>query len=214
MDIVAVIEMHLSYNDQLDFTDYLWFGKNRHSQHVNAGVGSGGVGFMINRALLSDFDIHVIDDTVDDMIWIKVQSKIIVSLCFCLCACYLPPVNSSRPVCADSFFEDLLEKVYLYQGQGTVIISGDFNSRLGNYVDYIEGVDDLPPRTVLDHTCNGYGSLFADFLVRSNLCVFNGRSGLDDFTCVSPRGASVVDYCVIPQESIAQPWNFIVKRAR
>ena len=65
---------------------------------------------------------------------------------------------------------------------------------------------------MLDHTYNGYGSLLADFLVHTNLCELNGRSGLDDFTCVSPKGASLEDYCVIP--SIAQPWNFMVKRAR
>ena len=42
------------------------------------------------------------------------------------------------------------------------------------------------------------------------MCVLNGRSDNDDFTC----GASVVDYCIIPQEQMLLQWNFSVTRAR
>ena len=79
---------------------------------------------------------------------------------------------------------------------------------------FIEGVDDIPPRNILDHNSNGHGTLFGDFLLRSNMCVLNGRSDNDDFTCVSTKGASVVDYCIIPQEAMLLQWNFSVTRAR
>ena len=55
--------------------------------------------------------------------------------------------------------------------------------------------------------------LLADFLIRSNMCVLNGRSTTctnDDYTCVSTRGSSEVDYCIILQDSASQPWNFRV----
>ena len=42
---------------------------------------------------------------------------------------------------------------------GQYYICGDFNSRLkvGDMVDYIEGVDKVPPRDVLDFSKNAHG---------------------------------------------------------
>ena len=44
-------------------------------------------------------------------------------------------------MCADDFYEKLLNSVYLYQSEGTVVICGDLNSRIGIRSDYIDGVD-------------------------------------------------------------------------
>ena len=154
---------------------------------MNARTSSGGVGFLVRTSLLSDLEVSVIGETVDDVIWIKMKYRTVLNICFCICVCYLPPANSSRPVCASLFYDKLLKKVYLYHTYGTVVICGDLNSRLGlDYsLDYIEGIDDIPSRNVLDHHSNGYGTLLADFLVRSNMCVLNGRSTDDDYTCLS-----------------------------
>ena len=64
--------------------------------------------------------------------------------------CYLPPEGPFRYVNVDEFFDTLLTKIYQYQGMGQYYICGDFNSRLGDLVDYIEGVDEVPPRDILD----------------------------------------------------------------
>ena len=48
---------------------------------------------------------------------------------------------------------------------GRVVICGDMNSRLGHFEDFIEGVDDIPPRNILDYNSNGHGTLFGDFLI-------------------------------------------------
>jgi hypothetical protein len=68
-----------------------------------------------------------------------------------------------------------------------------FNSRCGHCNDYIEGVDDIVP-IVIDNTENLKGDLFIEFLRDINFAMLNGRIGVNDFTCISPRGRSVVDY--------------------
>ncbi|CAC5398782.1 unnamed protein product [Mytilus coruscus] len=150
------------------------------------------------------------DCSKEDILWIKLQEKG-STLCFCLCVCYLPPEGSSRWCDPETFFADLLYQVYKYQNEGTVCISGDFNSRIGYNTDFIEGVDRIPSREVIDKTENHYGDLFVDFLVDSNFCVLNDRIGNENnYTCVSKKGKSVVDYVVVPHESIPSVSDFKV----
>ena len=183
-------------------------------QHINARNGSGGVGFLIRSTLFNQFSITVLDNTVEDMLWIKLVDRHNKSSNYCLCVCYLPPVNSSRSVCADKYFEDLLQRVYLYQNQGEIVICGDLNCRIGDKNDFVVGVDDIPIRNTVDYFENSNGTIFLDFLHRSNMCVLNGRGSTNDFTCVSQRGASVVDYCLVSHGSLGNGWNFNIHRAR
>ena len=69
-------------------------------------------------------------------------------------------------------------------------------------------------RTVLDFTRNAYSDLFIDFLINVNCCIVIGRNSVqDDYTYVSTRGLSVVDYCLVPYENLNDVTNFAVKRA-
>ena len=74
---------------------------------------------------------------------------------------------------------------------------------MGCESDYIEGVDDVKPREVIDETLNSYGDHLLDFLINCNMCVLNGRLGDQDFTHVSKRGRSVVDYVCVPHEQFS-----------
>ena len=56
-----------------------------------------------------------------------------------VCICYLPTVNSSRPVDCDEYFIELMKKVYEYQKDGEIIICGDFNARCADECNYIGG---------------------------------------------------------------------------
>jgi c-di-GMP-related signal transduction protein len=96
-------------------------------------------------------------------------------------------------------FDNLLQQVYCNQNKGYTIILGDFNSRCGHFNDYIEGVDDIVP-IVIDNTENLKGDLFIEFLRDINFAMLNGRIGVNDFTYISPRGRSVVDYICVPYE--------------
>ena len=42
-------------------------------------------------------------------------------------------------------------------------------------MDYIDILDDIPIRTVLDETQNDHGICFANFLLQTKMCVLNGR---------------------------------------
>ena len=46
---------------------------------------------------------------------------------------------------------------------GPICMFGDFNSRCGNLIDFIEGVDELIEREVIDFTVNKYGHILIDF---------------------------------------------------
>ncbi len=79
-----------------------------------------------------------------------------------------------------------MTQIYMYQGAGQYFICG--------LPDYIEGIDDVPSRNVVDHGVNRYGDLFLDFLTDVNCCVLNGRNyQMNDLTS---SNATVVDYCV------------------
>ena len=81
---------------------------------------------------------------------------------------------------------------------------GDFNSRVGEATEFIEGVDDVTPRNVIDYTSNVNGDLLIEFSsIDCGMCLVNGRVGNGDFTHVSHRGKSVVDYVCVPYEQLA-----------
>ena len=62
------------------------------------------------------------------------------------------------------FFDNLLQQVYCNENKGYTIILGDFNSQFGPNNDYMEGVDDIVPRSVINYTENLNGDLFIEFL--------------------------------------------------
>ena len=90
------------------------------------------------------------------------------------------------------------------------MLLGDFNARIGESEDSIAGVDNLPPREVIDFQKNSYCDMFADFLIRTNFCILNGRGSLkNDLTYVSSNGgSSVIDYCLKPYKDLAFYENF------
>lgn len=124
--------------------------------------------------------------------------------------CYLPPEDTSRRTDGSEFFENLLAQVYEYQNSGLVLIGGDFNARCGELSEYIEGVDSVADRDVIDLTENSYDELLNDFMVSANMCMLNGRLGVNNFTSVSKKERAVADYCITPYEQINMYKDFRV----
>ena len=193
----------------ISFSDYKWFGHNRTNLHSNARRGSGGVGCFVKRSLLDRFEVSMVDRSIEDIMWLKIKClRSDESVLFCIC--YLPPENSSRKVDAEHFYTNLMHQVYQYQNIGKIVICGDLNSRIGTESDFIEGVDNVSIRQVSDTTANKYVDFLLDFLIDCNLCIVNGRKGRNDFTHVSHRGCSVVDYVIVPHEQLLLSTNFSV----
>ena len=89
----------------------------------------------------------------------------------------------------------------MYQNQGQYIICGDFNARCGNEPDYIDGVDEIIERAIVDYKKNHYGDLLIDFLINCNCVMVNGRcAGNNDYTSMSVNGTAVVDYTIVSHD--------------
>ncbi len=61
--------------------------------------------------------------------------------------------------------------------------------------DYIQNIDNIPLRKVIDHTSYKHVEEFIDFLLERKMCILNGRicPENDNFTCIRTNGSSVVD---------------------
>ena len=159
IDLLTVAETHLIGNNELRVAGYTWVWQNRTNIHINAKNVSGGVGLLIINTFASSYNIQVLDKSREGIFWMNFK-HILNGICFNLCVCYLPPEGSSGYVNVDECFDNLLTKKYQYQGMGQYYICGDFNSRLGDLVEYIEGVDEVPPKDILDFSKNAHGQYF------------------------------------------------------
>ncbi|VDI15074.1 Hypothetical predicted protein [Mytilus galloprovincialis] len=195
----------------LNVPGYKWIGHNRKNVHCKARRGSGGVGAFIRLNLYDSFYVVIQDRSVEGIMWICFKGKH-SDFNFSVAICYLPPTDSSRPSDQEKFLNDLLQQVYSNQTKGYTIICGDFNARCGSNTDYIEGVDDIKPRTTIDTTENYNGDLFCEFLSDTNFAMLNGRIGINDFTYISPQGRSVVDYICVPYEQLESVLDFKIMR--
>ncbi|CAG2195601.1 unnamed protein product [Mytilus edulis] len=193
---------------------YQWFGHNRNNIHKRAKCGSGGVGVLVRNDFADQFLIEIVESSKDGIMWIRFTEKNCVQNCFYVCVVYLPPENSTRAVNAQEFFDNIIGDIYTIPNENMFYLCGDWNSRCGDMLDYIPGVDSLPERNVVDFKCNTYGSIFCDFLSDISCCILNGRNTIqNDFTYVSTRGSSVVDYCIVPYEKLQNFEKFSVSRA-
>ncbi len=82
---------------------------------------------------------------------------------FIIISGYFPPDNSVWGRDATIFMSYLLSLIYLYYNYDTMFLVCDVNSRLSKKLDYIEGIDNIPRRQVLDETSNKDGDVFLDF---------------------------------------------------
>ena len=82
---------------------------------------------------------------------------------------------------------------------------GDLNARLGSKQDFTD-IDNLQPRVILDNTENNHGKALREFLLDSKCCILKSRvtPQHDNFTFVSTRGISVVDYVITPHDCLKQ----------
>ena len=81
--------------------------------------------------------------------------------------------------------------------QVPVLLVGDFNARTASLEDGM-GLEDYPCRHNVDAEKNSWGMALIDFLKVNKLGIVNGRitCGLNNYTCISSRGCSVVDYFI------------------
>ena len=78
--------------------------------------------------------------------------------------------------------------------------------------DYINDVDNVAPREILDKYVNQHGKCLIDFLLEAKMCILNGRISPEnnDYTSKSTKGISVVDYFIEPHSNLSCFENFTV----
>ena len=151
--------------------------------------------------LFDKFEINIVDKSYDGILGILLKSKhtdyeiVVYSV-------YFPPENSPWGRNATDFDSHLLDQVYLLSDKDAIIACGDLNSRIGETSDIISDIDGIPRRNVFDKSINQHGHSFIDFLADSKMCILNGRfdSDNDNFTSVSTRGRSVVNFVCVPHD--------------
>ena len=209
LDIIGIAETHLYNNQNIELDGYVWFGQNR-KKHIKAKKGSGGIGFLIKRNLLSSYNVEVVDSDTEGILWLCFNSKCNDDI-FYSCVCYVPPSDSTRAIDLNEFYDALMYQVHSVCKDKFFFICGDFNARCGNLEDYIPGVDNLPERDVIDYCINKEGETLCNFLIDTNCCILNGRNHVENgYTYVGTQGSSVVDYCLIPYEALDRVKEFRV----
>jgi hypothetical protein len=193
----------LRNNEVLSIYNYKWFGQNREHLHERARRGSGGIGCFIKETLLQQYDCKVLDSSFEGIFIIQLEHKV-SRFKICLYIVYLPPERSVKGRDADTFFEHLLNCTYMYSQSDMSLVLGDLNGRIGNKDDFVDEVDDVLERKSIDDGANKHGDSLLQFCKDSKFVILNGRvtPEYDNFTCISTKGKSVVDYILCPQSDV------------
>lgn len=111
--------------------------------------------------------------------------------------------------------QDIINK---YGNSGDIILTGDFNARTGNKLDYISGdsASHIPvnndayiidtavgQRHSRDNTVDSRGKDLLELCIANKLRITNGRTFGDThgkFTCHNYAGSSVVDYFIVSEQ--------------
>ena len=202
-DIYCLSETHLNQDGTLMVDGYVSFNHNRQIRHKNAPKASGGVSVLVKDSVFSDFAVKVIDRKFDGILGIELENKH-TGFTIVLFCCYLSPDNSVWGREPTSFFAHLITQIYIHNEADCITICGDLNGRVGSIPDIVEGIDDIPPRSSIDKIKSGHGEALLEFVKDTKLAIVNGRINpeRDNFTFVSPRGKSVVDYFITPHDCL------------
>ena len=210
-DVVLIQETKLTDDNVITVPGFQWFGNNRKFKKKGAKCGSGGVGILIRNSVANNYDIEVVDKSLDGILILTMIHKdndhrIAVG------SIYLPPEAGEYGKKSDTFFNHLLNQAYILTDMDLFLLGGDLNARINTDGDYISGVDDVPPRRIIDMCKNKHGDSFIDFLLDSKMCIINGRVDIpnDNFTSISKKGKAVVDYFFCPYENLTDVAQFEV----
>ena len=140
------------------------------------------------------------------------------------CGAYILPINSKY--FSPEIFEELGNEIADFRSKGTVLLSGDFNSRTGKYEDYIPNDSDslyhhsmenifIPEqRNNHDNVVNAHGKNLLQICKNFDLCILNGRIRGDFFGNITYHGrlgVSTVDYFISDQSLFQYVDHLIVK---
>ena len=106
----------------------------------------------------------------------------------------------------------MIFQIYLNNNVDFIAICGDLNGRVGTLSDIVEKIDDVTVRKSIDKVKSGHGENLIEFVKDTKSVILNGRINpeQENFTFISSRGRSVVDYFITPQDCLQFCQNFSV----
>ena len=217
-DIFCALESFTDENFDFDvlFEDFHVY----HSPAIKLsrrGRRSGGVAVFIKKTLVPY--ITQITCEYDNMVCVKISKTAIgTDKDVLFVSVYVPPYQSpyykhKDTNCTITLLEDFLLKLYEKGVNAHLIISGDFNARIGEWnafdnndfdvhvFGYENGWDNS--RKSKDKSTNQFAQIFSDFCTTFQCTPLNGYNKGDpegEFTFVSTQGNSVVDYFVVSSD--------------
>jgi len=203
LDVVCISETHLKNNEHIEFEGFTCFNNNRKLVHRRAPKGSGGIAILVRDSVLRDYSVTQVSKDFEGILGIQLENidTGFISVIFC---CYLSPENSTWGRNADNMFSQLTAEIYANQEADLIVVTGDFNARIGKEQDYVMNLDEVKDRIVLDEIKAGHANALLDFMKDTKMVMLNGRitPEFDNYTSVSTRGAAVVDYIMTGQTSL------------
>ena len=128
-DLLGICETFLRGEEYLSVEGFRLYGSNKKCINKKATRGSAGVGAFVKKELLHTFDVKIIDEDIEGILWLEFAAKF--SKChFYVVVCYLLPADTCRPVNSEIFFQSLLNQIYSYQHKGKIYICGDMNAHV------------------------------------------------------------------------------------
>ncbi len=176
--------------------------------------GSGGVGFFVRDDIMHKYKVEIVDKETDGIMLMSLTDPI-SDLSILFLGTYVPPENLVYGHHVEVIFDNLTNLLYLHNSYDMTFVMGDFNSRIGELEDYVEEVDMIDTHCCIDEETNNHGYAFIDFLLEGKLAILNGQICPleDNFTCISIKGKSIVDYVTTAHENLANVTKFSVMLA-
>ena len=209
-DLCLFTETWLPNDDKIGLPSF-WdfhFTRVKKSKH---GRYSGGISAFVKKNLKNGVKVISMKE---GFLWLKIEKDVFaLNNHLFLCVAYIPP-QYSKSFCSINvdYFKELSQSIAKFSNEGDIMLTGDFNSRLGCPVEMchecFEDLDrflpptstvftDVPPRAT--SVQNQYGKNLIKVCQSFNLYVANGRTPgdrLGNFTCYTSRGPSMVDLII------------------
>ena len=216
--VVALVETWFNRKDHdvqmnkiLDGTDWTWVGRRRRKQKRGDKKGSGGVGFLVRRAVGKV--IIGKDRGCNGLAWIKIDNAGTITNCI---VTYFVPATSPRFDHNDKLtleFEKLMAEL---DGERNMV-AGDWNGRIGELPSVIfkpmghevdesdgdVGTEEVYERQSRDKEMNKQGKDILDLMNAAGIVVMNGVGGREMQFTQTDRGCTMVNYVGITENLIA-----------
>ena len=222
VDFIGLTETHM-YAEVLDKMNIPGFHRlhtKNQPKNKKSNTASKGIAVFVRENIKGMFKLVQMGN--DDAIWVKmIKEKSGESKDIFIGTCYL---NPSRCHSTDQKISKLSEDIVCLQGEGEVIINGDFNARTGGLEDTIspDKSDILfdisfatppPKRNSRDIEIDQRGRDLVELCKSLDLRIVNGRKTGDlfgDYTCIKYNGNSLVDYLVTSSSTFENISSFNV----